>query len=76
MKNEIPVAQKETERDDSSFDEETNTRVLEMSLVAYVKSGGDGSLVNDKIQSPYSTIFKENDVLKDEYLYYKKIQLC
>ena len=70
MKNEIPVAQKETERDDSSFDEETNTRVLEMSLVAYVKSGGDSSLVNDKIQAPFSTIFKDNDVLKDEDLYY------
>ena len=70
MKNEISVAQKETERDDSSFDEETNTRVLEMSLVAYVKSGGDGSLVNDKIQAPFSTIFKDNDVLKDEDLYY------
>ena len=83
MKNEIPIVAKETEKDDSSFSEESNTRVLEMALVAYVQSSvslsdssvisssdEEESLVNDKIQSHFSTIFKDKDVLKDEDLYY------
>lgn len=80
MKNEIPVVSKETEKDNASFPEETNTRVLEMALIAYTQSsvsGGEGvededqeSLIGDKIQSHFSTIFKDSDILKDEDLYY------
>lgn len=70
MKNEIPVVQKETEIDNSSFEDKTKTRVLEMSLVGFIKNSNDGGLVNSKVQAPFSTILKDKDILEDEDLYY------
>jgi hypothetical protein len=70
MKNEIPVVQKETEIDNSSFEDETKTRVLEMSLIGFVKNSNNKGLINSKIQAPFSTILKDKDILEDEDLYY------
>lgn len=79
MKNEIPVVSKETDKDNASFSEESNTRVLEMALIAYTQASVSGnesvgdeeeSLISNKIQSHFSTIFKDSDMLKDEDLYY------
>lgn len=70
MKNEIPVVQKETEIDNSSFEDETKTRVLEMSLIGFVKNSNNKGLINSKIQTPFSTILKDKDILEDEDLYY------
>lgn len=75
MRNEIPVEAKETEKDDSSFTEASNTRVLEMSLVSYNKmatsiQNNSEDVRADKIQAPFSTIFKDKDVLNDGDVFY------
>lgn len=73
MTNEIPIEQKETNIDDSSFDKESKTRVLEMSLIAYRRS--EVSFANDdiraeKIQAPFSTIVKNDIVVNDNEVVY------
>lgn len=76
MRNEIPVKQKETEKDDSSFDKEDNVRVLEMSLIAYKKSSS--SVKNNQLDKskqsdvtvPFSNIFKDKDTLNDGDIFY------
>lgn len=76
MRNEIPIKQKETNKDDSSFDKEDNVRILEMSLVAYNKSHSSvkNNQINKSKQSdvtvPFSNIFKDKDILNDGDIFY------
>jgi len=72
MINEVQNQSKETEKDDYNFSAESNTRVLEISLKGEIKGDISIKVNREKIikQAIFSTIFKENEVLKDEDLYY------
>ena len=73
MTNEIPIVSRETKNDTSSFTNEENVRILEMSLVSFDKQSASvnkNDFRKNKIQASFSTIFEDNEHLKDEDIFY------
>ena len=73
MRNEIPVRTNITDKDGSSFDKKRNVRVLEMSLITELKE--NSTIANeieviDSLQSQFSNIFQDDDILTDDNIIY------
>lgn len=72
MTNEVKTQSKETDKDNLNYPSDKNVRILEIVIQGEQKNESSILLdINKDIkQVPFSSIFKENENLKDESLYY------